>query len=272
MDNLTKKAYELRLDVLETVYKAKAGHIGGDLSVIDVLTVLYYKIMNVSPENFSAPDRDRFVLSKGHCADALYTVLADKGFFDKQKLKDTFCAFNSEFIGHPDNRVPGVEVCSGSLGHGLSVGAGMALAGKKDNAAYRVYVVMGDGEMAEGSVYEAMTFAAHYKLDNLCLTIDVNGLQISGKTKDVMNTENLFDKFKAFGWNVISVDDGNDCGKLSEAYGNAEKSKDKPSVILAHTVKGKGVSFMENNAKWHHGVMSEEQYSTAVNDIKAVLK
>lgn len=272
MDRLTKKAYGLRKDILDTVYKSNAGHIGGDLSVIDILTVLYYDVMNISPNNIDSPERDRFILSKGHCADALYTVLADRGFFDKQTFKDTFSAFGSEYIGHPDNRVAGVEMCSGSLGHGLSVGAGMALAGKRDKKNYRVYVVTGDGEMAEGSVYEAMMFAAHYSLDNLCATVDINGLQISGKTADVMNTSELSEKFQAFGWNIINVSDGNDSVQLTAAYKKAAEYKGKPSVVLAHTVKGKGVSFMENDIKWHHGSLREDQYRVAVSEIEAVLK
>lgn len=260
---LKQKANELRRDVLELVYRAGAGHIGGDLSVMDILTVLYYKVANISPENQASLDRDRVLLSKGHCADALYTVLADKGFFSKEELKATFSKYLSKYMGHPDNAVDGVEMCAGSLGHGLSVGAGMALAGKMDGRKYRVYVVLGDGEMAEGSNYEAMLFAAQYKLDNLCAVVDVNGLQISGTTESVMNTAPLAEKFSAFGWNIIEVKDGNDTDGLISAFERAATCRNKPSVLLAHTVKGKGVSFMENQAKWHHGVLNEEQYQTA---------
>lgn len=268
--DLAKKANELRRDILDVVYNAGAGHIGGDLSVIDILTTLYYSVMNVSSDKRDDPDRDRFILSKGHCADALYTVLADKGYFDKKELLDTFCKYQSKYIGHPNNDVPGVELSSGSLGHGLSVGVGMAIAGKMDKKSYRVYVVLGDGEMEEGSNYEAMAAAAHYHLDNLCATVDLNGLQISGATKDVMCTDSLSDKFQAFGWNVIEVN-GNDCEALVNAYDTAKTVVGKPTLVLAHTVKGKGVSFMENQASWHHGVMDEEKYKIAVNDIEEVL-
>lgn len=196
MDELTRKAYELRRDIIEEIYRSKAGHVGGDLSVVDILTVLYYRVMNVSPENFSSPDRDRFLLSKGHCVDALYMVLGDRGFFDKQEAIETFSTYGSKFIGHPNTEINGIEINSGSLGHGLAVGVGMAIAGKMDKKDYRTYVVLGDGEMAEGSNYEAMMAAGHYKLDNLCATVDVNGLQISGTTKEVMDSSELGDKFR----------------------------------------------------------------------------
>ena len=271
MDELTRKAYELRRDIIEEIYRSKAGHVGGDLSVVDILTVLYYRVMNVSPENFSSPDRDRFLLSKGHCVDALYMVLGDRGFFDKQEAIETFSAYGSKFIGHPNTEINGIEINSGSLGHGLAVGVGMAIAGKMDKKDYRTYVVLGDGEMAEGSNYEAMMAAGHYKLDNLCATVDVNGLQISGTTKEVMDSSELGDKFRAFGWNVIEVKDGNCCEGLVKAYEAAAQTKGKPTAVIAHTVKGKGVSFMENHKEWHHGVMTEEQYQTAVKDLEAVL-
>ena len=262
--DLKRKANELRKDVLELVYRAGAGHIGGDLSVMDILTVLYFHEANISPENQTSPDRDRILLSKGHCADALYTVLADKGFFSKEELKATFSRYSSKYMGHPDNAVAGVEMCAGSLGHGLSVGAGMALAGKRDNRKYRVYVVLGDGEMAEGSNFEAMMFAAHYSLDNLCAVVDVNGLQISGRTDEVMKSAELSEKFFSFGWNVITVKNGNDTEELIHAFSEARAYQGKPSVLLAHTVKGKGVSFMENNVKWHHGVLNEKQFKKAI--------
>lgn len=271
MDKLTRKSYELRRDIIEMIYKSKAGHVGGDLSVIDILTVLYYDIMNVSPSNFKDDNRDRFLLSKGHCADALYVVLGDKGFFDKQEAIDTFSQYKSKFIGHPNTEVNGIELNSGSLGHGLSVGVGMALAAKMDNKSYRTYVVLGDGEMAEGSNYEAMMAAYQYKLDNLCATIDLNKLQISGTTDEVMSSISLAEKFNSFGWNVIEVEDGNDCEQLINAYRQAEQCKGKPSVVIAHTVKGKGVSFMENQKSWHHGVMSQQQYEQAVKELEEVL-
>lgn len=272
MDFLTKKSYELRKDILEMMYKSKAGHVGGDLSVIDILTTLYYDTMNVGPDNFTDPNRDRFLLSKGHCVDALFVVLGDKGFFDKQEAIDTFSQYNSKFIGHPNTEVNGIEINSGSLGHGLSIGVGMALAAKMDDRDYRTYVVMGDGEMAEGSIYEAMMAAAQYKLDNLCATVDLNGLQISGTTDEVMSTSSLADKFKSFGWNVIEVMDGNNCSQLAEAYNDANSYKGKPTCVIAHTVKGKGVSFMENEKAWHHGLVTKELYEKGLKDIEEVLK
>lgn len=271
MDQLTRKTYELRKDILDMMHKSKAGHVGGDLSVIDILTVLYFEVMNVGPENFTDPNRDRFLLSKGHCADALFVVLGEKGFFDKQEAIDTFSQYQSKFIGHPNTDVAGIEINSGSLGHGLSIGVGMALAAKMDEADYRTYVVLGDGEMAEGSNYEAMMAASQYKLDNLCATVDLNGLQISGTTDEVMSTASLANKFASFGWNVIEVADGNDCAQLLQAYQSAAACKGQPSVVMAHTVKGKGVSFMENEKAWHHGVMSQEQYEQAIKEIEEVL-
>lgn len=270
MDELTKKARRLRRDVIEEVYLSSAGHVGGDLSVMDILTVLYFGVMNVSPDNWTSPDRDRFFLSKGHCADALYMVLGEKGFFDKQEAIRTFSAYGSRFIGHPNTDVPGIEMNSGSLGHGLALGVGTALAAKMDGRNYRTYVVLGDGEMAEGSNYEAMMAASHYHLDNLCATVDLNRLQISGTTKEVMCSDDMGEKFRSFGWHVIYVEDGNDCGQLLAAYREAASVKGRPTVLLAHTVKGRGVSFMEGNKSWHHGVMTEEQYRTAVRELEEV--
>lgn len=269
--DLKRKSYELRKDIIEMMHKSKAGHVGGDLSVIDILTTLYFDIMNVNPENFKDEDHDRFLLSKGHCADALFVVLGEKGFFDKQEAIDTFSCFNSKFIGHPNTDINGVEINSGSLGHGLSIGVGMALAAKMNEKTYRTYVVLGDGEMAEGSNYEAMMAASQYKLDNLCATVDLNGLQISGTTDEVMSTASLSEKFKSFGWHVIEVLDGNDTTELQKAYREAMTIKGKPSVVMAHTIKGKGVSYMENAKEWHHGVMSEEQYEIAIKEIEEVL-
>ncbi|MCI9338121.1 MAG: transketolase [Lachnospiraceae bacterium] len=268
MDDLTKRAYGLRRDIIEEVYRSGAGHVGGDLSVIDILTVLYFGVMNVSPNDRESPDRDRFFLSKGHCADALYMVLGEKGFFDKQEAIDTFSAYGSKFIGHPNRDVPGIEMNSGSLGHGLALGVGTALAAKMDGRAYRTYVVLGDGEMAEGSNYEAMMAAGHYRLDNLCATVDLNRLQISGKTADVMCSDDLAGKFRAFGWHVTEVEDGNDCGQLLAAYEAAAAYREKPTAVIAHTVKGKGVSFMEDQAGWHHGVLKQEQYRRAVAELE----
>lgn len=273
-EKLQQKANKLRLNIIEMVYCSGSGHVGGDLSVIDILTTLYYGVLNVSPEKKDDPDRDRFLLSKGHCADALYCVLGDRGYFDLEEAIRTFEVFGSRYIGHPNTEVPGVEINSGSLGHGISIGVGMALAAKMNGQSYRTYVVCGDGEMEEGSLYEGMMAAGHYHLDNLCVTVDVNGLQISGRTKDVMNSGNLGQKFADFGFYVIEVEDGNDCGQLLAAYRQAEKIKGKPVAVIAHTVKGKGVSFMENAASWHHGKMSEEQYRQAVCELsgKAVAK
>lgn len=271
MDVLTRKSYELRRDIIEMMYQSKAGHVGGDLSVIDILTTLYFDVMNVSPDRKDDPDRDRFLLSKGHCADALYCVLGEKGYYDKKEAIETFSKFGSRFIGHPNTEVPGIEMNSGSLGHGISVGVGMALAARANHQDYRIYVVLGDGEMAEGSNYEGMMAAGHYKLDNLCATVDLNRLQISGTTEEVMDSASLADKFRDFGWNVIEVSDGNNCAQLQEAYRKAKEFKGKPSAVIAHTVKGKGVSFMENQAVWHHGVMTQEQYHQAVKELEEVL-
>lgn len=271
MDELTKKANIIRRDMIEMIHNSKAGHIGGDLSVADILVTLYFDIMNVSPKQIKDTERDRFILSKGHCVDALYCVLGEKGYFDKKEAIRTFSQYNSRYIGHPNKEVPGIEINSGSLGHGISIAAGMALAAKMNKQSYRTYVVVGDGEMAEGSNYEGMMAAGHYKLDNLCVTVDFNSLQISGPTERVMNSNSLVEKFCSFGFHVIEVSDGNNCLKLSNAYREAEKCKGKPSVVIAHTVKGKGVSFMENQASWHHGVMSEEQYQQAVKELEEVL-
>lgn len=271
MDQLNKKAYEIRRDIIEMVYRSSAGHVGGDLSVVDILTTLYFSVMNVSPKNCTDEDRDRFLLSKGHCADALYCVLGEAGFFDKKEAIETFSQFGSRYIGHPNREVPGVEMNTGSLGHGISLGVGMALAARMNGQPYRTYVVCGDGEMAEGSCYEGMMAAGHYKLDNLCVTVDANGLQISGKTKDVMRNDNLKKKFEDFGWHVIKVEDGNDCEQLREAYEKAKEVKGKPQAVIAYTVKGKGVSFMEHTASWHHGVLNEAQYKQAIQELEEEL-
>lgn len=234
------------------IYRAKTEHIGGDLSVMEILVALYYQQMNVSPENFKDADHDRFVMSKGHSVEALYAVLADRGFFPKEDL-ETFSQFGSKYIGHPTNKVNGIEMNTGSLGHGLGVGVGMALAGKMDEKNFRVYVVIGDGEMAEGSVWEAITAGAHYKLDNLTAFVDRNHLQISGKTEQVMNQvmnqKSQEARWAAFGWNVISVSDGNDLDAINDAIDLAKRTKGKPTVIIAHTVKGKGISFVESRSQ-----------------------
>lgn len=265
---LKVKANQIRRDVLDVVYDSKAGHIGGSLSSIDILTTLYYNVLNINANDTKNLERDRFVLSKGHIAESLYCILADKGFFDKEKLK-TYSKFGSTLIGHPNSKNSGVEINTGSLGHGLPVSVGMALAGKRDNRSYRVFTLMGDGEQAEGSVWEGAMAAANYKLDNLVGIVDRNRLQISGSTEDVMALDDLSDKWRSFGWEVVEVD-GNDIEELLKVFNNIPAKKGKPTMVIANTVKGKGVSFMENQAKWHHGVLNEEQYKQAVNDLKGV--
>lgn len=267
-DFLKQKATQIRKELIQLIYKAKTGHIGGSLSNTDILIVLYYKIMNIDPQNPKCPIRDRFILSKGHSVESYWCILADKGFFPKKDL-ETFSQFGSKIIGHPNNKVSGVEMNTGSLGHGLSVSVGMAIAGKMDKAPYRVYTLMGDGEQAEGSVWEAAMAASHYKLDNLVAIIDRNKLQISGSTENVMGLEPLEDKWKAFGWNVVAVN-GNDVEELCEAFSNANKTKGKPTLIMAYTIKGKGVSFIENKADWHHHVPTEQQLKQALTELDEI--
>ena len=264
---LSALAYELRKDVVDMIVEGKGGHIGGDMSVMDILVSLYFKEMNISPENKDDENRDRFILSKGHSVEAYYAVLAAKGFFDIKDVIAKFSKFGSKFIGHPNNKLPGIEMNSGSLGHGLPVSVGMALAGKMDDRDYRVYTVMGDGELAEGSVWEGAMAASHYKLDNLCAVVDRNRLQISGRTEDVMAHDDLHERFKAFGWNVIDVEDGNDIDQLKEAFNTAKTVKGRPSVLIANTVKGKGSSVMEDKANWHHKVPSGEELAQIRKDL-----
>lgn len=259
MENLKALAYKLRETVIDVIVEGKAGHTGGDMSVIDILTELYFRQMNISPANQDDPDRDKFVMSKGHSVEAYYAVLAEKGFFEKEELISTFSKFGSRFIGHPNNKIPGVEMNSGSLGHGLPVSVGMALAGKMNGQDYRVYTVMGDGELAEGSIWEGFMSGSHYKLDNLCAVVDRNRLQISGGTEEVMAHDDLYQRFTAFGWNVIDVADGNDIDQLHEAFEEAKTVKGKPTVLIANTVKGKGSPVMENKVNWHHRVPSAEE-------------
>lgn len=268
MKQLSIKAYDLRKAVLDMIMAGKCGHVGGDMSVMEILTVLYDR-MNISPEQADAPDRDRFVLSKGHCVEALYAVLADKGFLDLNEIIETYSKYGSKYIGHPHNKLPGIEMNSGALGHGLSVCVGMALAGKRDGQKYRVYTVMGDGELAEGSVWEAAMAASHYGLDNLCAVIDRNHLQISGCTEDVMAQDDLCERFRSFGWNVVQVEDGNDVGQLCAAFDQAELTKGKPTILIADTVKGCGSAVMENQAGWHHRVPTPEEYSRITADFTA---
>ena len=268
MNDLTEITYELRQNVLDIVMSGKGGHIGGDMSVLDILTVLYFRVMNISPDKTDDPGRDRFIMSKGHSVEALYAVLAARGFFPLQEVLDRFSRFGSPYIGHPNNHLPGIEMNSGSLGHGLPVSVGMALAGKMDQASYRVYTVMGDGELAEGSVWEAAMAAGNYKLDNLCATIDRNHLQISGETEEVMKQNSLKERFEAFGWNVIEASNGNDTEELFCAYTQAAKAKGKPSLVIASTVKGFGSTVMENKLQWHHRVPTEEEYIQISRDLK----
>lgn len=267
MENLKAKAYAMRKNVLDMIYRAKTGHIGGDFSVMEILTALYFKEMNITPENQDDPDRDYFVMSKGHSVEAYYAVLAEKGFFPVEEVIEQFSTFGSKYIGHPNNKLPGIEMNSGSLGHGLPVCVGIAEGCKMDGRPSRVYTVMGDGELAEGSVWEGVMAASQYKLDNLCAVVDRNRLQISGSTEDVMHHDDLGARFTAFGWNVISVD-GNDVDALSDAFEKAREVKGKPTVLIANTTKGCGVSFMENTAGWHHKVPTEEQYEQAVRELE----
>lgn len=267
MENLKALSYDLRKNVIDMIIEGKGGHIGGDMSVMDILVELYFEQMNISPENMDDPDRDRFVMSKGHSVEALYAVLAKKGFFPIEQVIKEFSKFGSKFIGHPNNKLPGIEMNSGSLGHGLPVSVGMAMAGKMDKKDYRVYTVMGDGELAEGSVWEGAMAANQYKLDNLCAIVDRNHLQISGNTEDVMAHEDLKQRWASFGWHVISID-GNDYKELKEAFDEAKKTKGKPTVVIANTIKGFGSSVMENKANWHHKVPNEEEYAQIMKDFE----
>ena len=255
-----------RLLAMDMVYAAASGHIGGSLSAMDILTTLYFHVMRVDPAQPRDPDRDRFVLSKGHCTPALYPMLALRGYFPVERLRE-FRRIDGELSGHAEmNLVPGVDMSTGSLGQGISAAVGMALAGKADGKGYRVYALLGDGEIEEGQVWEAAMAAAKYKLDGLCAVVDVNGLQIDGATADVMPSEPLDKKFEAFNWNVIHVD-GHDFQALEDAFAAAAACKGKPTVLLARTVKGKGVSFMENDYGWHGKAPNAEQFAAAHQEL-----
>ncbi len=267
MENLQAMAFDLRMDVVNMIMHGKSGHIGGDMSVMDILTALYFDEMNISPQNMDSPDRDRFVMSKGHCVEALYAVLAAKGFFPIEEVISDYSVKGSPYIGHPNNKLPGIEMNSGSLGHGLSVCVGMALAGKMDKKDYRVYTVMGDGELAEGSVWEGIMSASQYKLDNLCAVVDRNYLQISGNTEDIMHQDDLKARFESFGWNVITVN-GHDMGELSKAFKEARRVKGCPTGIIANTVKGYGSAVMGNKCEWHHKIPDQEEYEQIMQDLK----
>jgi transketolase len=262
---LQSKSFLYRKTILKLIYSAKAGHTGGSLSCVDLLNVLYNHVMDITPQNFSRIDRDHYIHSKGHAVEALYAVLADKGFFPWEEL-ETVEKYGSKFIGHPTRDVPGIEQNTGALGHGLSLGVGMALAAKKDGRSNRVFTIMGDGELAEGSIWEASASAAHYKLDNLVAIIDRNTLQISGRTESVMAMEPLEDKFKAFGY-VVRLVDGNEISALVELFDQLPFEKGKPNLVLAHTTKGKGISFIEDKAPWHHKVPTETEYEIALREL-----
>ena len=265
---LKRLANNVRLGIIEGVYSAGCGHPGGSLSIADILTYLYFEEMNIDPKNPKLETRDRFVLSKGHTAPALYAVLAERGYFEKDVLK-TLRKADSHLQGHPDMKgTPGVDMTTGSLGLGISAACGMALSGKVYSNPYRVYAMLGDGETEEGQVWEAAMFAAHYKLDNLCVIIDWNGLQIDGPVAEVMNPTPHDKKLEAFGFHVISID-GHDFDQIEAALNEAKATKGKPTAIIARTVKGKGVSFMENQVGWHGAAPNNEQYATAVAQIKA---
>lgn len=266
MRELSRLAYDLRKDTVRMIVEGKGGHIGGDMSVMEILVALYFGQMNIHPENMDDPNRDKFVMSKGHSVESYYAVLAKRGFFDIEEVISQFSKFGSPYIGHPNNKLPGIEMNSGSLGHGLPVCVGMALAGKMNQQDYRVYTVMGDGELAEGSVWEGAMAASHYGLDNLCAVIDRNRLQISGDTETVMSQDDLHARFHSFGWHVIDVTDGNDIGQLQIAFQEAKALKGKPTVVIANTVKGKGSAIMENKANWHHKVPTNEELEQIFKD------
>ncbi|OYP41546.1 transketolase [Prevotella sp. P5-50] len=260
-------AEQNRKRLVEVVYAAKAGHIGGDLSCLNVMTALYFHVMNgLNPKDPKAPLRDRFILSKGHCVESLYVTLEAKGYL-KPEVLDTLGQFGSILSGHPTIEVPGIEVNSGALGHGLSIGVGMAIAAKMDQQPWRTYVMMGDGEQGEGSIYEAAMAANRYHLDNLVAIIDRNHLQISGNTEDVMPIDNIHDRWTAFGWDVILMN-GDSMDDIIRTFDNIDYNNGKPHLLVSDTTKGKGVSFMEGIAKWHHGVLNAEQCEAAVAEIQ----
>lgn len=267
---LKKIAVEVRKGIIEEVYSAKSGHPGGSLSCADILTVLYFNQMNIDEKKPDDPNRDRLVLSKGHAAPALYSVLAEKGYFDKELLK-TFRKVGSNLQGHPDmNKVPGVDMTTGSLGQGISAAVGMAIASKMIKAGCKIYCMLGDGEIEEGQVWEALTAASKNKLDNLCLILDNNNLQIDGEIEKVGGMNNLTEKFLSFGFNVINID-GHNMSSIIDAFTTAKQTKGKPTIIIAKTIKGKGVSFMENKAEWHGKAPSEEEYNTAMRELDSAM-
>ncbi len=268
IDKLESLRWDLRQDCVDIIMAGGGGHIGGDMSVIDALMVLYENHLRITPETVDDPDRDRFVLSKGHAMEAYYAVLCHEGFLDLDDVKERFSKFKSPYIGHPNNKLPGIEMNSGSLGHGLPVAVGMALAAKMDGRNYRTYVFMGDGELAEGSVWEGAMSGGNFELDNLCALVDRNRLQISGSTEDVMKQDSQEERWAAFGWNVLSVP-GNDIRALDAAFSLAEETKGKPTVIIANTTKGFGSPVMQNKASWHHHLPNAEEYAQITADFAA---
>ncbi len=265
-DALRLQTEIVRKRLVEVVYKAKAGHIGGGLSSLNVLTTLYFRVMNIDPLNPKMENRDRFVMSKGHCVEALYSVLEARGFITPE-LVNTYGQFGSVLAGHPTIEVPGIEVNSGALGHGLPIGVGMAIAAKMDKKDYKTYVLMGDGEQGEGSIYEAAMAGSQYKLDNLVAIIDRNGLQISDTTENVMGLEPIAERWSAFGWDVQDIN-GNNIDEIIKAFDHIDYNNQKPHLIISRTTKGKGVSLMENILKWHHGVPTQAEYEQAINEIE----
>ncbi len=263
--SLKLTAEKIRKRVIEIIYRAKSGHTGGSLSIIDILTVLYFNILRIDPKYPEMPDRDRFILSKGHSVESLFCILAEAGFLSNDVLM-TYGTYKSKLAGHPTVNVPGIEICSGALGHGLSVGAGMALSARMDKRDWWVFVLMGDGEQNEGSVYEAAMAARHYQLDNLIAIIDRNNLQISGNTENIMTLEPIDKRWEAMGWEVLKTN-GHDIGAILYAFSLLKIKAGKPHLLIADTIKGKGISFMENDPKWHHGVPNENQYHLAIKEI-----
>lgn len=267
---LEQIAIEVRKKLLLNIVKAGGGHTGGSMSSVDILVSLYFEIMNINPKNPNLENRDRFIMSKGHSVESYHAVLSKRGFFSEELL-NTYGDFNSMLAGHPTRKVPGIEVNSGALGHGLSVGVGIAIAAKRSGNPFNVYVLMGDGEHGEGSIMEAAAAAGHYKLDNLVAIIDRNKLQISGYTEDVLSIENLDAKYKACGWEVLSCD-GNNMNELVSALKSCPVKKGKPTFIIANTIKGKGVSFMEGKAVWHHKVPNSEELEQAIEELNLKLE
>lgn len=268
IEELNQLRWDLRRDCVDIIMAGKGGHIGGDMSVIDALMVLYARHLNIAPDRVDDPDRDRFVLSKGHAMEAYYAVLCHEGYLDLDDVKARFSQFGSPYIGHPNNKLPGIEMNSGSLGHGLPVAVGMALAARMDRRPTRIYTIMGDGELAEGSVWEGAMSGDNYALDNLCALVDRNRLQISGCTEDVMKQDSQEERWAAFGWNVLSIP-GNDVAAIDEALGLASRTKGKPTVIILNTVKGYGSSIMEDKAGWHHHLPNAEEYAQIIADFSA---